>query len=178
MCIIYGLGDLSLLNNETTRKSTSWPGSWESSGSLLELSIAAGPLLLLVLGPLLLDYNMLLLGPAVNDSIWRALHMHYSRKTAQLFYALCFCRLIIPEIMPAFLDSSLIVYIWECTQEEWVHLEAVEMCPRWKVGGYQRSGFNAVLTGRISTAEWRHPKWEPVAIEGKKALHNSQMCGW
>ena len=47
-----GPGDFSLLNNETTRTSTSSPGSWEYSGSLPELSIAAGPLLLLVLGPL------------------------------------------------------------------------------------------------------------------------------
>ena len=47
-----GLGDFSLLNNEATRTSTSWLGSWESSGSLLELLKAAGPLLLLVLGPL------------------------------------------------------------------------------------------------------------------------------
>ena len=95
-----GLGDFSLLNNETTQTSTSWPGSWESSGSLLELSTTAGPLLLLVLGPL----SMLLLGSAVDDSIWRALHVHYSRKTARLFpnYALCFCGLIIPEIMPAY----------------------------------------------------------------------------
>ena len=37
-----GLGDSSLLNNEATRTSTSWPGSWESSGSLPELSTAAG----------------------------------------------------------------------------------------------------------------------------------------
>ena len=71
-----------------TRMLTSWLGSWESSGSLPELSTAAGPLLLLVLGQLPLD-SMLLLGPAVNNSIWWALHVHY---------ALCFCRLIIPEI--------------------------------------------------------------------------------
>ena len=43
-----GLGDFSLLNNETTRMLTSWPGSWESSGLLPELLTAAGPLLLLV----------------------------------------------------------------------------------------------------------------------------------
>ena len=54
-----GLGDFSQLNNETTRTLTSWPGSWESSGSLSELSTAAGPLLLLVLGPL----TLLLLTP-------------------------------------------------------------------------------------------------------------------
>ena len=62
-----GLGDFSLLNSETTQTSTSWPGSWESSGLLPELSTAAGPLLLLV-GPLSLD-SVLLLGPAVDDSI-------------------------------------------------------------------------------------------------------------
>ena len=60
-----GLGDFSLLNNEMTQTLTSWPGSWESSGSLPELSTAAGPLLLLVLS---LD-SMLLLGTVVNDSI-------------------------------------------------------------------------------------------------------------
>ena len=43
-----GLGDFSLLNNETTQTLTSWLGSWESSGSLPELSKAAEPLLLLV----------------------------------------------------------------------------------------------------------------------------------
>ena len=43
-----GLGNFSLLNNEMTRMSTSWPYSWESSGSLLKLSTAAGPLLLLL----------------------------------------------------------------------------------------------------------------------------------
>ena len=59
-----GLGDFNLLNNETIQMSTSWPGSWEFSGSLLELSTAAGPLLLL--GPLSLD--SMLLGPAVDDS--------------------------------------------------------------------------------------------------------------
>ena len=54
-----GLGDFSLLNNEMTRMLTSWPGSWESSGSLLELSTATGPLLLLILGPLSLDSMLL-----------------------------------------------------------------------------------------------------------------------
>ena len=34
---LEGLGDFSQLNNETTRASTSWPGSWESS----RLAIAA-----------------------------------------------------------------------------------------------------------------------------------------
>ena len=50
-----------------------------------------------------LESTMLVLGPAVDDSIWRALYVHYSRKTARLFpnYALCFCGQIIPEIMPA-----------------------------------------------------------------------------
>ena len=57
-----GLGDFSLLNNETTRTLTSSPGTWESSGSLPELSTAAGSLLLLVLGPL----SLLLLGPAAT----------------------------------------------------------------------------------------------------------------
>ena len=68
-------------------------------GSLLELSTV----LLLVRGPLLQKHSILLLGPAVDDSLCRALYVHYSRKTAQLFsnYALCFCGLIIPEIMPA-----------------------------------------------------------------------------
>ena len=60
-----GLGDFSLLNNETTRTLASSPGSWEFSGSLPELSTAAGPLLLLVLGPL----SLLLLGPASDVSI-------------------------------------------------------------------------------------------------------------
>ena len=97
-----GLGDFSL-NNETTQTLTSWPGSWQSSGSLLKLSTTAEPLLLLVLELLSLD-SMLLLRPAVDDSIWRALQVHYSGKTARLFpnYALCFCGLIIPEIMLAY----------------------------------------------------------------------------
>ena len=60
-----GLGNFSLLNNETTQTLSSWPGSWEYSGSLPELSTAAGPLLLLILGLL----SLLLLGPAVDDSI-------------------------------------------------------------------------------------------------------------
>ena len=38
---------------------------------------------------------------AVNDSVLRALHVRYSRKTAP-DYALCFCGLIIPEIMLAY----------------------------------------------------------------------------
>ena len=59
-----GLGDFSLLNNETTRTST----SCQAPGNLPELSTAAGPLLLLVLGPLSLD-SMLLLRPAVDGSI-------------------------------------------------------------------------------------------------------------
>ena len=63
-----GLGDFSLLNNEMIRTSTSWPDSQESSGSLLELPTAAGPLLLIVLGQLSLD-SMLLLGQAVDDSV-------------------------------------------------------------------------------------------------------------
>ena len=69
----------------------------------LELSKAAGPLLLLVLGPLLPD-SMLLLRPIADDSIGRALHVNYSRKTARfiLNYALCFCGPIILEIMPAY----------------------------------------------------------------------------
>ena len=98
-----GLGDSSLLNNEVTQMLTSWLGFWESSGLLLELSTAAGPLLLLVLGPLLPDF-LLLLGPAADYSIGRALHVNYSCKTAQLFpnYAFCFCGPIIPEIMPAY----------------------------------------------------------------------------
>ena len=79
-----GLGDFSLLNNDMAWTSTSWLGCWESSGSLLEVWTTTGPLLLVVLGPLLLD-SMLLLWPAVNGSIWRALHVYYSHKTAQLF---------------------------------------------------------------------------------------------
>ena len=109
-----GLGDFSLLNNETTRMSTFWPGSWESSGSLLEPSTAAVSLLLLILGLLLLD-SMLLLGTAVDDSIWRALHAHYSRKTARLFlnYALCFMllRTDYSGNYASILDSSLTVHI-------------------------------------------------------------------
>ena len=74
-----GLGDFSLLNNEATRMSTSWLGSWESSGSLLELSKAAGPLLLLVLGLLSLD-SMLLLGPAADNSM-----IHWTSIARELF---------------------------------------------------------------------------------------------
>ena len=97
-----GLGDFSLLNNETTWTSTSWPGSWESSGSLPKLLTAAGPLLPLVLGPLSLD-SMLLLGPAVHNSIWRALHVHYSRKTAWLFHLM----LLQTDYYAGMLDASL-----------------------------------------------------------------------
>ena len=69
----------------------------------LELSKAAGPLLLLVLGPLSLD-SMLLFRPTADNSIERALHVNYSHKTARLFlnYALCFYGPIIPEIMPVY----------------------------------------------------------------------------
>ena len=54
-------GDFSLPSNEATRTSTSRPGSWESSGSLLELSKAAGPLLLPVLDSILCCCSDLLL---------------------------------------------------------------------------------------------------------------------
>ena len=56
--------------NETTQTSSSWPGSWKSSGLLLELSTV----LLLVQGPLLRKHSMLLLGPAVDDSLCGALY--------------------------------------------------------------------------------------------------------
>ena len=90
-----GLGDLSLLSRETT---TSWPGSYESSRLLSELSTAAGPLLL---GPLALDSA----GLDCSDQL--TIRTPFDEQYTCIIpvklpdYALCFYRLIIPEIMPA-----------------------------------------------------------------------------
>ena len=93
-------------HNETTQTSSSWPGSWKSSGSLLEL--------LLVWGPLSRKHSMLLLGPAVDDSLRGALYVHYSHKTAWLFpnYAFMLCRHIrhISSASPPSLYETLLCF--------------------------------------------------------------------